>query len=216
MGWADQAFIITGPVPITNTGRITGNNYIIDNQGAKFYSGVPAAGNLIGSITASSGTDPFGNQFFAGVQSYGASASTASRNPALGAGAILTNAQLQFAIGLIFTLTPVLMAQQQAFSSQGRPTMQAVAPEQAGSLDSAVLSLLGGDTGGVNHGMALLALSAATAPLTTSLLEVQGTVAMAESATPPTPTGAGVLFVDGTGHLRYLGPAGTNTLLANP
>lgn len=216
MGWADQAFIITGPVPITNTGRITGNNYITDNQGSKFYSGVPAAGDLIASIVAADGFDSFGNAVFAGVQSYGAAASTGSRNPATGATALLTNAELVFAIGLIFTLSATLSAQQQAFSSQARPTMQAVAPKQAGSLDSAVLSLLGGDTGGVNHGMALLALSAATAPLTTSLLEVQGTVAMAESSTPATPTGAGVLFVDGTGHLRYLGPAGTNTLLANP
>jgi len=35
-----------------------------------FYSGAPAAGNLVASISASGGTDSFGNQYLAGVNSY--------------------------------------------------------------------------------------------------------------------------------------------------
>jgi hypothetical protein len=37
-----------------------------------------------------------------------------------------------------------------------------------------------------------------------------------QAAAPATPTGGGMLYVDGTGHLRYLGPGGTNTVLAGP
>jgi hypothetical protein len=40
---------------------------------ALYYSGTPAAGNLIMSISASSGTDAFGNAYVAGVGVYGAS-----------------------------------------------------------------------------------------------------------------------------------------------
>ena len=47
-----------------------GTNFIINTSGAFFYSGMPAAGNLIASIAAVSGTDAFGNAYLAGVTSY--------------------------------------------------------------------------------------------------------------------------------------------------
>lgn len=40
-----------------------GTDFVIDSAGFFFYSGPPAHGNLIASITNSSGTDPFGNPY---------------------------------------------------------------------------------------------------------------------------------------------------------
>ena len=42
------------------------------------------------------------------------------------------------------------------------------------------------------------------------------TLFIGEVAAPGTPTGGGILYVDLTGHLHYLGPGGTDTTLANP
>lgn len=38
-----------------------------------FYNGTPAAGNLVASISGTSGTDPYGNFYFAGITSYDSS-----------------------------------------------------------------------------------------------------------------------------------------------
>ena len=68
-------------------------------------------------------------------------------------------------------------------------------------------------------GAAQVVVSNTTSPLpsTSAMLEVLGDVALTElSAAPPTPAGAGRLYVDATGHLHYLGPGGTNTIIANP
>jgi len=51
-------------------GTFNGTNYTINSNGAFFYSGTPAAGNLIQSITNSTGTDPFGNAYLAGTTTY--------------------------------------------------------------------------------------------------------------------------------------------------
>jgi parallel beta-helix repeat protein len=37
-----------------------------------------------------------------------------------------------------------------------------------------------------------------------------------QSSAPATPSGGGVLYADATGHLHYLGPGGTDTILAGP
>ncbi|MFJ3812584.1 hypothetical protein ACIPWE_40275 [Streptomyces sp. NPDC090073] len=47
---------------------------------ALYYNGTPAAGNLIMSISASAGTDPYGNSYVAGVGVYGASDKVTVRN----------------------------------------------------------------------------------------------------------------------------------------
>ena len=50
-----------------------------------------------------------------------------------------------------------------------------------------------------------------------SILTVFASLGLQEQAAPPaTPTGSGILYTDNTGHLHYLGPGGTNTILANP
>ena len=51
-------------------GTFNGTNYTINSNGAFFYSGTPAAGNLIQSITNNTGTDPFGNAYLAGTTTY--------------------------------------------------------------------------------------------------------------------------------------------------
>jgi len=47
-----------------------GTDFVINSNGAFFYSGTPAAGNLVVSITQSGGTDPFGNVYLVNVTTY--------------------------------------------------------------------------------------------------------------------------------------------------
>jgi hypothetical protein len=53
-------------------GTITGAEIVADGTNGNFlaYSGTPALGNLIGSISPSAGTDSFGNTYLEGVASY--------------------------------------------------------------------------------------------------------------------------------------------------
>jgi hypothetical protein len=51
-------------------GSFQGTDFVINTSGAFFYSGVPAAGNLIASIAPGSGSDVFGNGYLGGFTSY--------------------------------------------------------------------------------------------------------------------------------------------------
>lgn len=51
-------------------GQFNGSNYFINDEGAFFYDGTPAAGNLIASFAGDFGTDDYGNTYFPGVSSY--------------------------------------------------------------------------------------------------------------------------------------------------
>lgn len=55
---------------LTIRGTFNGTDFIINSAGAFFYSGTPALGNLIASITTAAGTDQFGNVYLAGNTSY--------------------------------------------------------------------------------------------------------------------------------------------------
>lgn len=56
---------------LTLTGNtFSGNNYELNPQGAFFYSGPPALGNLIASFAGLPGTDPFNNTYLAGMITY--------------------------------------------------------------------------------------------------------------------------------------------------
>lgn len=68
---------------LTLRGTFNGTNYVINSAGAFFYSPSEAAGNLINSITNSSGTDPFGNNYLTGSASYGGNQATTSVNGVL-------------------------------------------------------------------------------------------------------------------------------------
>lgn len=55
---------------ITIRGTFSGTNFVINANGTFFYSGPPALGNLIASITPAAGTDALGNAYLAGDTSY--------------------------------------------------------------------------------------------------------------------------------------------------
>ena len=59
---------------LTLRGTFTGTNYVQNSSGLFFYSGTPASGNLVASISNVSGTDAYGNAYLAGVTSYTAAA----------------------------------------------------------------------------------------------------------------------------------------------
>ena len=59
-------------------GEFDGTNFTINSDGAFFYSGTPASGNLIASIAGVAGTDGEGNAYTAGVSSYGAGGAVTS------------------------------------------------------------------------------------------------------------------------------------------
>jgi hypothetical protein len=46
-------------------GTLSGTNFNINQSGAFFYNGTPTTGNLIGSIVAAPGVDPYGNSYSA-------------------------------------------------------------------------------------------------------------------------------------------------------
>jgi hypothetical protein len=53
-----------------------GTDFIINSSGEFFYSGTPAAGNLVESTASAGGTDSHGNNYVAGQASYGANFAT--------------------------------------------------------------------------------------------------------------------------------------------
>lgn len=63
-----------------------GTNFNINSNGAFFYSGTPAFGNLTASITTGPGTDSFGNTYFGGITVYDSSGNVVE----LAAGSIFT------------------------------------------------------------------------------------------------------------------------------
>lgn len=54
----------------TSVGVFAGTDFVINTNGAFFYSGTPASGNLIQSLTHTAGTDTFGNAYLAGTSTY--------------------------------------------------------------------------------------------------------------------------------------------------
>ena len=51
-------------------GTFNGTDFVINSAGAFFYSGPPAAGNLIASVTNGAGTDSFGNNYLGTTATY--------------------------------------------------------------------------------------------------------------------------------------------------
>jgi hypothetical protein len=71
-----------------------GTDFILNSDGAFFYSGAPANGNLIASIASAAGTDGFGNAYQSGMTTYTGGGSLF---------ATLTANQLQFGISAPLT-----------------------------------------------------------------------------------------------------------------
>jgi hypothetical protein len=55
---------------IVTASTFQGTDFLINPSGSFYYSGTPATGNLIASITTAAGTDTFGNDYLAGFTSY--------------------------------------------------------------------------------------------------------------------------------------------------
>lgn len=85
-------------------GVIVGTQYVQTSAGEFYYSGTPAAGNLIGSIAAADGTDAYGNQYLGGIASYNATTFSLLRGGQLFVGDLpATFANLQNAVALFTT-----------------------------------------------------------------------------------------------------------------
>lgn len=63
-----------------NAGTFNGTNWIENAHGQFIYSGPPALGNMIMSMTPAGGTDGFGNSYSFALSLYGAGSSTAAIN----------------------------------------------------------------------------------------------------------------------------------------
>lgn len=77
-GLLAAGIVVAGIVDATTVSAATftgstfeGTDFVIDTAGAFFYSGTPAAGNLVFSIASTAGTDGFGNAYNAGIIAYG-------------------------------------------------------------------------------------------------------------------------------------------------
>lgn len=55
---------------LTIRGTFNGTNFTLNSAGLFLYSGTPAPGNLIASITNNAGTDPYGNTYLGGINTY--------------------------------------------------------------------------------------------------------------------------------------------------
>jgi hypothetical protein len=55
---------------VVTASTFQGSNFVINQSGEFFYSGTPASGNLIVSVTNNPGTDAFGNQYLQGLTTF--------------------------------------------------------------------------------------------------------------------------------------------------
>jgi hypothetical protein len=163
---------------LTFRGTFNGTDFEVTKDGAFFYSGAPAAGNLIMSLSTVSGTDAKGNAYIGpGMATYDQSGP--------------------------FMATVV----------QGSSITWYTAASSAGPWTAGGGTIFIGDA----FGPLKISPAGGQTEITGSLTLDDGTLTLGEflTGTPPTPSGAGVLYVDTSGNLRYLGPSGTNTKLAN-
>lgn len=213
-------------------------------RGLFVYSGQPALGNLIASINSAGGLDKKGNNTLSGVVNYVpvAGGYVAAQ---MSGGSLLFQQNATFGgayttIGQINTVGTALSfnAALAAFNSP----VQVVGPNgpafplldvqpfaatdailaAATTLDAhnrVVMNGNGSTSWGDGTNLQDVNLQRNAAGVLKISASGGGTVAaleIQEHSAPPTPSGGGRIYVDGTGHLHYLGPAGTDTIIANP
>jgi hypothetical protein len=208
-GWAirqDGTAQFTGIVLIGGT--FTGTNFVINSSGAFFYSGTPAAGNLIASIASASGSnDGHGNAYVAGVAAY------VKISSGTGAGT--------YAVALGDQATPWAGFAALTFQNQTHPATRA--PGVLANVDPAAgaeLSLQSGLGTGATVGSAvslfdstsgaadiasaadLWTMSAASIGVKT-LLRLVGALRLDDITVPAAASGGAVLFADAGGFPRY-------------
>lgn len=135
-------------------GTFQGTNFVINSSGAFFYSGTPAAGNLVASITPASGTDSFLNPYLTGLTSYGNAAQTFSE---MAGGNVLvgninsgvpdtTDAGVMQALGPLMIVRSPVNASPSLVRDGCRLTLQSGQTAQTtGSANAPYLSVLGDD-----------------------------------------------------------------------
>lgn len=84
---------------LTLRGTFVGNDWIQNDAGLFFYSGTPAAGNLVGSWAQTAGTDAFGNAYAAGITTYSADGTINTNDTATTWNATPSGAGIQVAVG---------------------------------------------------------------------------------------------------------------------
>jgi len=201
MGWGGNTFPL---LVVTAGGGYTG---------LFVYNPAPGAGNLIASTAAISGTDPSGNAFFEGTAAYW--------NTSLGLymALVMSPANRGLTFYTATTEAGPWTARSGLFQPvAGGPVLEALLLQNVAGTG---IEFNGGGSFGYRFdspGTVICAdgLSVASGT-TTDTLDVTTTAFLAEQVSAPaTPSGGGLLYVDSTGHLHYLGPGGTNTILANP
>lgn len=182
---------------ITGT-TFDGTNFEINATGAFFYSGTPALGNLVTSITpgsTTSGTDAHGNTYYGGVTSYTPNGSGgATTAVALQSGAVLLGPPANF------------------FSPFPQPGLIGLG---AGSQSWQSGGTAGGDAAAIIH---LLSGNANSTPSNPQInvngnIAVAGALTLDNQAAPSTPTGAATLYANSTGAPQSLEPSGSNRVL---
>lgn len=128
-----------------NGSLFNGTDFMINSNGAFFYSGTPAAGNLLFSIANAAGTDPHGNTYLEGIY-----VGNASNGPQVAlipsAGGPSNPAELAFPFSSFFSKSPVI--QSLAPSSTGQWNFNGPALAQSGFNDWVQLSLFSFTGGG--------------------------------------------------------------------
>lgn len=138
------------------------------------YSPAPGPGNLIASIAAQAGTDPFGNAYRAGITSYDPSIDFVQMlNGAIAAGTLSASSLVTNPGGIAFG--------PDAFTTSSQPGLQVTSPEAGAGLLESQLILFGESNDTTKPAQALFTSSGAT-PITAALLEVQGGFAIGNTS----------------------------------
>lgn len=153
--------VITGST--INGGTFNGANWIENDNGMFLYSGTPASGNLLASLSPASGTDAYGNGFQIGLYVYGSAGSYVSL---IEAG---STANIQ--------LHPASVTQLSAI-----PQVFAQGEDQGTSAESQSLVLTSGSTD--NKDSAYILLSGASGDGTTTIANITFEIQGADSSGP--------------------------------
>jgi hypothetical protein len=180
------------------------------NDGVFVYDGSPAAGNLIAAVAAQDGTDPYGNDYFAGIGVYqeptGSTFST-----------LLTQGAINFAFADPWYVKEGGIFPGETETASAQPFLGIQSPgDDTATAGTSNIFLNGTSQDGTaisNIYMTRLNNVAGTQGLVQ--VEIHGSLILDEGGTPPTPSGAGVLWVSAAGHLIYKNPSGGTTTLAN-
>lgn len=69
-GSSTDAATVTFANPVCQPAQLTGDNWVLNQNGLFIYAAAPASGNLVVSITPTAGTDSFGNAYRANITVY--------------------------------------------------------------------------------------------------------------------------------------------------